>query len=261
MNHRTRLLHIVLIGSIALTGFFPGGVAAVMGPQNVAGTRHNFGESTLFNEYKSNESEICVFCHTPHGGTLTGPLWNRNNPASTWTHYGSATLGSYLGGLATNRAMGAESLICMSCHDGSIAINHVINLPNSRGGTPITISGLDKTIDDFGFFMNPNRIGATQANWAATGDLSDDHPISFSYTSVTGNAPYLPTQSRNGELRTWEAAEALGVRFFGGAAKTVECSSCHDPHVDYTASGNMAYTPFLITTNSASALCFACHNK
>jgi predicted CXXCH cytochrome family protein len=39
----------------------------------------------------------------------------------------------------------------------------------------------------------------------------------------------------------------------------MECSSCHDPHVDYVADAD--YTPFLIRPNDRSKLCLTCHIK
>jgi hypothetical protein len=61
-------------------------------------------------------------------------------------------------------------------------------------------------------------------------------------------------------LDTVANAQADGVRFFG-ATNYIECSTCHDPHVNYSASGDPAYTPFLITPNTNSNLCLACHIK
>jgi hypothetical protein len=212
--------------------------------------------------YATDEDEICVFCHTPHGGSLTGALWNRSNPTSAWSHYNSATM-SIDSGLAVGRAPNDESLLCLSCHDGSISVNHIINQPNDRS-TPIETWNGDqgtKIIDDIITGGPGKRIGGSFADSDGTGDLSDDHPISFSYTQVLGSSDYDIAGPKYDQLKDVTAAEAggNGVRFFGGAAKNVECSSCHDPHVDYLE--HSEYTPFLIMSNSGSALCLACHTK
>ncbi len=58
---------------------------AVKGPQGIEYTPHNFSSTGdfLFAAYASfNEDEICVFCHTPHGGQVDSPLWNRNDPTT-----------------------------------------------------------------------------------------------------------------------------------------------------------------------------------
>jgi len=215
--------------------------------------------------YSTNTSRVCVFCHTPHGGTLDGPLWNRNNPAPAggWTHYNSAAISIDLG-LSVSRPPNAESMLCLSCHDGSIAVTHVINPPNELDGQPIkTEFGGDLDNAIYGDIINDGpgkRIGASRADTAGTGQLFDDHPISFSYDDVYFSDEYQ-LGSRTGELRASGIAAGLGVRFYG-SSNNVECSSCHDPHVDYSPlTGNTAYDPFLIMSNSGSNLCLACHVK
>jgi hypothetical protein len=272
MINRTKTLLGVLIGLVALAAALPCGVAA-KGTPNVAGGLHNlsasgtdpFGGPSM---YRTDETEICVFCHTPHGGSLTGPLWNRNNPTTSWTHYTSSTLGTYLAGLSNSRAISDESLLCMSCHDGSISVNHVINLPNTRT-TPIKDAfGDPDTTIGLGFIVGA-RIGGSPGNEMGTGDLTDDHPISFSYDDVLASGDYVGAGAKVGQLRdvptasTW-ASE--GVRFFnrpmaGLGGNRVECSTCHDPHVEYDAVSNTAHAPFLIMSNAGSNLCLACHNK
>lgn len=234
--------------------------AFALGPSNVANTVHNLSASST-SQYATNESQICIFCHTPHGGSLDGPLWNRGNPTPTgWTNYTSATASNYLQSLPTTRVPDKESLLCLSCHDGSVSVNHVLVGDTSNPTYPnITTSmngATDTTIQSLAFTGSPGaRIGATSTNLTGTGDLSDDHPISFSYDNVLAE---FSGGSRAGELKTVAQAETAGVRFFGTNHR-VECSSCHDPHVDYI--NNPQYTPFLVMSNSGSALCLACHTK
>lgn len=258
-----------IVGSLVL---FLGLVcpAWAKGTSDVANTIHNLSSTnTTLSQYAAdNVDEVCVFCHTPHGGLLTGPLWNRSSPdAGSFTHYNSATLSTYLTGLSVSRNINDESLICMSCHDGSVAVDHLINDPNSLNGAPIEIffGNTDVTIVDV--FGTASRIGGSQSNTSGTGDLSDDHPISFSYDSVLSDPMYSAGGSKDGQLRdvgtVGDTTSALGwknegVRFFG-ADHRVECSSCHDPHVDYVT--NADYTPFLIRPNAGSDLCLSCHNK
>lgn len=242
------------------------GPVLAQGPANVANTIHNLSTTAPVDPfmgvslYATNEDQVCIFCHTPHGGSTAGPLWNRSLPSSSaFTHYNSVTLSGYLRGLSVNRPVDDESLLCLSCHDGTISVNHLLN--PSDVGQPITAyalfgSGADTTIVS---------LGSGGANLGQ--DLSDDHPISFSYDSVLADPDYQPGGPKDGELRpvgsTADSGSALGwqgegVRFFGTNHR-VECSSCHDPHVDYNT--NPAYRPFLIRPNNGSALCLACHNK
>jgi hypothetical protein len=244
------------------------------GPAGVAETVHNLSSGASWNIYSSdNVDEVCVFCHTPHGGLLTGPLWNHSLPdATSFTHYNSATLSTYLQGLPVSRTINDESLLCMSCHDGSVAVDHLINKPNSIGSDPITIFGNNKDVPIVDLMGGVGaRIGGSLADTAGSGDLSDDHPISFSYNLVLADPAYQAGGSKDGELRpvgdSGSSATALGwkgegVRFFGSDYR-VECSSCHDPHVNYEsiAGGNEDYRPFLIRPNTGSDLCLSCHDK
>lgn len=229
-------------------------VAWAKGPANVSATIHNLSTSAPTAWYYSdNVSEICVFCHTPHGGRIEGPLWNRDLPAATgvFTHYSSATLSNAVIG-ASGRAVGDESRLCMSCHDGSATLDHLINSPAEieASGNPVYING----------GINQAIVDVPDVQDGVIGNLSDDHPISFSFTAVQGQALYAVGGAREGEMHTLAEAKLAGVRFFG-ATNRVECSSCHDPHVDYSATGNPSYAPFLITPNAGSNLCLACHNK
>jgi len=266
-----QMLQIVVLIMLTLGLAHSGWAKGIAGVSN---TMHNLSSTNpLFSSYAAtNLDEVCVFCHTPHGGALNGPLWNHDLPTATsFTHYNSASLSTTLQGLSVSRAINDQSLLCMACHDGSVAVDHLINDPNILGGAAITTAfGSDiQMISMFG--MAGPRIGESPSSPGGTGDLTDDHPISFSYSDVLADAIYGVGGARQDELRpignTADASSVLGwngegVRLFG-ANNTVECSSCHDPHVDYESGINAPkdYTPFLIRPNDGSQLCLACHNK
>lgn len=256
--------------ALAVTLIAGGSALAVKGPPDIRNTVHNLSSGVgAFNvQYSSsNEDEVCIFCHTPHGGSLSGPLWNRANTTTTYTHYSSATASAYLQALSVNRAVQNESMLCLSCHDGSITVHSILNTSNRTGGPPEAFwdptNGVKIQALDLGFVAaTAAKIGASlDANGTlvdVSTDLMDDHPISFNYQPVQ--------TAKSAEFKTIATAEAAGVRFFppngDDADKRVECSSCHDPHVDYySGTGNAAYTPFLITPNDGSKLCLACHTK
>jgi len=238
-------------------------LAQARGTANVNNTVHNLSSAGPAPMYQTDSDEVCVFCHTPHGGRLAAPLWNRNDPTPTWQFYNSATLTADVKAVAS---VSAESLLCLSCHDGSIATNRVLNPPNGLTGInapqPTTSFG-DSPIIGYipGSFKRIGGLsvdvgGGVYGSDSSTGDLRDDHPISFDYQTVLNNNPAE-------ELHTVANAQAAGIRFFpaGGAGGEyrVECSSCHDPHVDYNSQPE--YTPFLNTPNTGSDMCLACHNK
>lgn len=269
----TKTLSTLMIAfAVCLIAF--GSAEAAKGPANIRNTVHNFSASAVMNDqYRSeNEDEVCIFCHTPHGGSLTGPLWNRKNTLTLYKHYTSNTASLYLRGLNVARPVSNETMLCLSCHDGSITVNTILNpsnrtneQPNSfwypADNDPTGLLGNNKIIalNFMGIAATAAKIGASlDASGSlvdVSTDLMDDHPISFLYESVRAQ--------KSAEFKTVATAETAGVRFFPQTAadglKRVECSSCHDPHVDYIT--NAAYTPFLITPNDGSKLCLACHTK
>jgi hypothetical protein len=271
--------------------------AVIAGPadNNIRATVHNMSNNTFgYNlsrfVYSNNEDQVCIFCHTPHSAGEAKPLWNKVLPTQTFDMYTSSrSLTSTARGV---KSPGPESLLCLSCHDGLTAMNvvHSSRNPSSQSVETGEYSGYYKIdlggggfdfYDDgqisqgisYGWmgFNSPANIGKR----GGTGDvleledamygrnLTDDHPISFSYTAAYEEK----VQNGSYSLRTVNEAKERGARFFGGNNR-IECSSCHNPHVAYGSSrmgetgvGNPALDPFLVRDNDGSALCLACHNK
>ncbi|PKO62796.1 MAG: hypothetical protein CVU24_02455 [Betaproteobacteria bacterium HGW-Betaproteobacteria-18] len=157
---------------------------------------------------------LCVFCHTPHNANPTRALWNRTLSESTYTLYTSTTLKATL-----NQPTGSSRL-CLSCHDGTLAMGTLLRPPG----------GVQPTFD--------------QEKLTGTGvlgtDLSDDHPISFTYNSDLAAA--------RGELvDPIGAPKALHLDMSG----QVQCTSCHDAHVERAK--------FMRMDPVKGALCTTCH--
>ncbi len=247
MNKKSILLIVVLLLSV-------GSAFAGTGTANIKNTPHNLSYLSypadslyVYAAWNASEDQICIYCHTPHGGNLDAPLWNRDSSTlqgvGHYQSYSGAVMATL--GIATNREINTESLLCLSCHDGSLGVGDIINNPAT--GIPSN-SGV-KIVGGFG---NPGpRIGGSSANTADTTDLRDDHPISFSYQAV-----YAADTSKLQDVAT---VEGNSLTLFGGAAKNVECATCHDPHVDYFAAPE--YTPFWAIPNTGSDLCLSCHIK
>lgn len=89
------------------------------------GTRTGTGSGSVFT---TGTDEICVFCHTPHGANtaIPVPLWNKGTPANTI--YPQMTLTS-TGNPSTPNLVGHMSLACLSCHDGTQAMDNMVNGP------------------------------------------------------------------------------------------------------------------------------------
>ena len=63
------------------------------------------------------ETEICIFCHTPHNANPAVPLWNHSMAAGVnYQTYTSSTMAAQVG-LPTG-----STKLCLSCHDGTVAI-------------------------------------------------------------------------------------------------------------------------------------------
>ena len=202
-----------LAGLTAVAGLFIVGTASA---QSISGTAHD-----LRNEPNTG-GEICIVCHTPHNADVSvagAPLWNHEVTGTIFTLYSSPT---FTGGPSVQPA--GASRLCLSCHDGTVAIDA---FGGNTGAPANTVGGL--------------------ANLGT--DLSNDHPISFTYDAALATADggvYNPTTQNSGLGGTID--EDL---LFGGS---MECASCHDVHND-------AIQPFLRIDNAASAFCLTCHNK
>lgn len=241
----------------------------------VSATKHNMGSGgpgTIKVGGTGATTEVCVFCHTPHAAVVAnGPLWNRTAGSATYAPYTSATLtgGTYASGLGTAQTPGAISLACLSCHDGTQAMNSVINQPGSGFGTG-SMPGI------WGGAADGKMIGIAAVGGGTEG-LSNDHPIGVRYAggslvAAQANNGYTQwsTDTINGVQAFWvEAASATTTGtgrqkadmwlYNRGTATTanneafVECASCHDPHTSNTT--------FLRTKNDFSSVCLSCHIK
>ncbi|MFH0983752.1 MAG: cytochrome c3 family protein [Planctomycetota bacterium] len=163
------------------------------------------------------ENEVCIFCHTPHNAAPQTPLWNRENPRVHYRIYESSTTDARI-----DQPSG-PSKMCLSCHDGSMALGNVLSRPQTH---PIVMTA--RTIPP----------GTTDL----TNDLSDDHPIGFRYDRALSNAD---RQVRPPEVVTREMP--LGVH------NEVHCTTCHDPH-------NNELGDFLRMSDQMSAICVTCHD-
>ena len=183
----------------------------------VVDSKHNLSSSGPGSIKATSESEICIFCHTPHNASPSGPLWNRRNPGGNYIPYSSSSATASPG-----NPTGA-SILCLSCHDGTIALGEL----NSRT-TDINVAG--------GPTMPSGPTNLSK-------DLSDDHPISFSYSSSQSAKP-----SELVSASTLNAAVKLDN------SGQLQCTSCHNAHDD-------KFGKFLVMSNLNGALCLTCHIK
>ena len=163
-------------------------------------------------------NQVCIFCHTPHNANTTvagAPLWNHAVTTATFSTYSSDTLNATVG------QPDGVSKLCLSCHDGTVALDSFGN----NAGTHL---------------MDP---GGTLVGT----DLKNDHPVSFTYDAALATADgglVTPTSA------SWVDA-THNVPLYGAK---LQCASCHNVH-------DNSIGKFLRMSNAGSALCLKCHAK
>jgi len=197
------------LGLIVFVGLF----AAVAAQAAITGSPHDFSS-----EAWNVSGEVCITCHTPHNAdSVQGtPLWNHETTTATFTMYPGFDLDS-----PVPTEPSGSSKTCLSCHDGTVALD---SFGGATGGTNMTGDAL---------------LG---------NDLSNDHPISFTYDAALATA--------DGELVTPVGGQVGVLHLIGGR---VECGTCHDVH---RRAGDVdPNSKLLAMDNSGSSLCFTCHTK
>lgn len=163
---------LIAIGAWAVTTAWAahcGGTTGKSCTENIRETKHNLAANTDI--LAAGTTEVCVFCHTPHGGRTDvagggAPLWNRAlPPANQFNTYDSPNFDNNLG--AETAGPKGVSLACLSCHDGTIALDALINAPGSGGFIPANRNPLSGTsagisIDTIDF-NNPLGVDATDS--------------------------------------------------------------------------------------------------
>jgi predicted CXXCH cytochrome family protein len=163
---------------------------------SIVASKHNLSAGGPGTVKAGSESQICIFCHTPHYGASEAPLWNRYSSGATYLPYGSTTAKSRPG-----QPTGASKL-CLSCHDGTVALGSL----RSRGA-PIPMQG--------------GVIGIPPGSARMGTDLADDHPVSFPFDPglAAANGELNPPSTLTGPVRLDEDRQ-------------LQCTTCHDPHDD-----------------------------
>jgi len=210
-------------------------------------------------------NRICIFCHAPHNtirlstaGAGSGPqanaaftylpLWNHTLTANygSYTMYENGSGAPQTGAKASQAILqgmtqpGGVSLLCLSCHDGSVAVNSYGNTDqpsySQSSGGPTMGAGY--------------IIG--QGNY-----LGNHHPIGFDYDQVIADGD---TQIISADTATFTSATDY-VRnhlFTGtdGPNKYMECATCHAVH----NTGNTG-EELLWRSDKHSNMCLTCHHK
>ena len=258
---------------------------------SIVNSRHNLTQSYLgdragiMNIARNQYVEVCVYCHTPHGANskIDAPLWNRTINTSSYTIYDKPrTLNRPIG------QPGPNSLTCLTCHDGTIAIDSIINMPGSGG-----FNAAQETVVNEGFLdawqgagvgnhwglgpgtgggnctfcHNANEdFGAPNFTVFVIGtDLQNDHPIGILYPDefiggVDFKQPMLTTKGGGiGSMKVFDTnanglADKDEARLYdSGEGPEVECASCHDPHGVPSAGEGSEFIPSFLRVSNGNA--------
>ncbi len=217
---------------------------AAAGIQNSHPHNLSSASSSTIHAPAGGEDQVCKFCHTPHGGSAEGPLWNRINPLGP---NGDGSFPLYNGGIGGalnlytiaeaeyNATVAADptrypngaTRLCLSCHDGVTAVGEVIS-----GGTLASL-----TMSAYG-----------------TIDLSTSHPVSFIYNAAVEAA--LPAGFNRPVAGDVVKLDAL---------ERVQCTTCHDPHNDTNDGGTYTLPMWRLYTGVEASdyndTCLTCHSS
>jgi predicted CXXCH cytochrome family protein len=254
---------------IACGVFAASGAGAYIGsytPGNgINGTPHDLGTAHNGMNFVASPADslnrICIFCHAPHNtyrpfGTVGGagpeapdssfdylPLWNHTLQEDLgYTMYDNGT-GAPTSGAKASQAIqlgllgvpGSTSLLCLSCHDGSVAVNSYGNSDQP----PASVSS-GTTMMASGYLIGKDKY------------LGNHHPISFDYDQV---------QQNDLEIREADTAMLTPLTFvrehlYGPGNTMMECATCHSVH----NTGNSGES-LLWRSDQNSELCLTCHAK
>jgi predicted CXXCH cytochrome family protein len=279
--NRKSIIAVALLGSMVVVASASAGIKDT--PHNLSSVSASDGDAVQTDPVNafSGTAEICVFCHTPHAAAASSvtqaPLWNKTLPSmAAYTVYDAARSSSIDGSVDLT---GSVSLACLSCHDGTQAMDVMINKPGS--GDPVFAT--NNWVGDATGGLLSGGVNNEFANLGT--DISNDHPVGIQYggggieatttgttiVGTTADADFVVPKTKliNSAPVWWldtgtvnNTREKSDIQLYSRSSTTlangvepfVECASCHDPHESTNAT-------FLRVSNDSSAVCLACHDK
>ena len=202
----------------------------------IEGSKHDLSVSGPGTVKAVTETGVCIFCHTPHNADPAIPLWNHDlSPVVKYTNYWSDTLKSYASE-ADAPLIDGFSKLCLSCHDGTVAIGATIKEIIS---------------------VSPSKLVEGQPGYIGT-NLSGGHPVSIVFDArLVGERQKDP-----GIMQlNWPIVDHYVKLYPTQDGYGVQCTSCHDPHTNRTTEtkdGN-PWPPFWQKA-TYDDVCLVCHN-
>lgn len=162
-------------------------------------------------------SNSCIYCHASHGGA-SATLWNQTLSNQPYELYSSDTAQN----TTMQPSISRPSQLCLSCHDGTVAVGQSIAYGKLR------MSGN----------MLPSDVFGTK--------LAGSHPFSF-------QLPIKDVSNLVPQLVASHTTKDTAVKLVD---ENIECSTCHNVHNQFIDKRNQN---FLVRDNANGQLCLACH--
>ena len=220
----------------------------------ILGSKHDFanlneraGVNAMQGVAFSDYGYSCVYCHLPveeSGSNVEGsvPEWNRfSSNQKNIKMYSSVTTDSKAS------RINPISMLCLSCHDGTQAIDMVVFRPPTyspeEDKSMHMAMGIEDDIEHCGKCHNGIIAHNIDAKVIGT-DMRNDHPVSMRYAGLDWEDPdFRSPDNEEGD------GFKNGVKLYDG---NVECMTCHDVH---DPSNEM------LLRQNAEVLCMTCHIK
>ena len=155
---------------------------------NMLDSRHDLPVYLVPSTSDRESDARCVFCHLPRGRSLARGVWTEDEPDSLFIYpYDRPDVVQVTG------KPDGSTLICLGCHDGTIA---------------------------FGDNLNRAQSSATSHDMQQSA-IPGGHPVSLAYQPA-------PANGGNGIRDREELPEQVTI----DATGKMQCVSCHDPHDD-----------------------------
>lgn len=227
--------------------------ATILDMERILGSKHDLtalnkraGVEAMGGVAFSDYGNACVYCHIPpenkdedpRPGQIAG--WNRIKPvARNYELYSSRSFDS-----VASRPNDI-SLLCLSCHDGTMAVDRVVHKPQTwDSGEDMSLHMRLNTTDDLTSCgkCHDGSVAHDMTFKAIGTNLRNDHPISIRYAGL------------GLDIAGFRAADTPqgfnnGIKLFDG---NIECATCHDIH--------NPDSPMLLRT-SGETLCRTCHTN
>lgn len=282
----------LFVVSAAVTGLALGAAIALGADSKgagIVGSVHDMNAVAGFGAISDPGQRVCAFCHSPHHAVtdnqtdsadvanldvtdpanpaiatykIYAPLWSRSDLANVGVQiaYQSQTFNPDSQNKPYDPLIG-PSRLCLTCHDGTIALDAYYGNPGTTGNT---------TTDEFSFGGAGNiAVGKTMG-------LSNDHPIGMKYSDFKDktapgvdyelNADTTRFQKTDGTQSTKTIASVLySDPMDANVTGFVTCASCHDVHNGKDV-GNRAPLSnmrgyLLYGSQVDSSFCLTCHDK